>query len=373
MRGQSFQSKQDWALMKYNSHSMKLFVTAEQDLLGPIHQGLESLRDRVSLVDLTVLAIQLESEDLQNLVWTVCELIPQGRWDSVRCCTTPSDQQPTPGLFMRSESLDLIRKKVDAVWLEEIIRDGRLVTYFQPIVSNQAPYTVFAYECLIRGLSTDEQLITPWQLFSAARGSGQMSQLDHAARLKSIETAKTLDNDVNIFINFNPKFISDSLGDLAETMDAVIESRVDPKRFVFEVVESEEISDVGKLHEILNYCRKTGCRVALDDVGAGYNSLNNLPEVRPDFIKLDMELARDVHKDHYKGRIACKLLELARELNLVSIMEGIETLETWNWVRENGADYSQGYLFAKPAAVPPRPDISPEIYAEQQVLALSQS
>jgi len=358
--------------MKVISESMKLFVTAEQSLLNPIKQGLEALHDRVSLVDSTVLVIQLETNDLQNLVWTICDFIPQGRWDSVRCCTTPSDHQPTAGRLMLSESLDLMRKKVDAVWLEDIIREGRLITYFQPIVSNQAPYNVFAYECLIRGLSNDQQLITPWQLFSAARGSGQMGQLDHAARLKSIETAKSLSSDVNIFINFNPKFISDSLDDLAETMDAVLESGVDPKRFVFEVVESEEISDVGKLHEILNFCRKIGCRVALDDVGAGYNSLNNLPEVRPDFIKLDMELARDVHKDHYKSRIACKLLELARELNLVSIMEGIETLETWNWVREHGADYSQGFLFAKPAAIPPRPKISPEIFAERPVLSLSQ-
>jgi EAL domain-containing protein (putative c-di-GMP-specific phosphodiesterase class I) len=347
--------------MKDISESMQLFLTTEQELLTQIKHGLGSSQNRVSLVNSTVLAIQLETKDLQNLVWSICDFIPQGRWGSVRCCTEPSNQQPTHGQLMRSESLDLVRKKVDAVWLEEIIREGRLITYFQPIVSNQTPYKVFAYECLIRGVSKDQQLIAPRQLFSAARGSGKMGQLDHAARLKCIETAKTLNIGVNIFIKLNPNFISDSLHDLAETMEAVVESRVDPNRFVFEVVESEEISDVGKLHQILNYCRKTGCRVALDDVGAGYNSLNNLPEVLPDFIKLGMELARDVHKDYYKSRIAGKLLELARELKLGAIMEGIETLETWNWVREHGADYSQGFLFAKPAAIPPRPKISPKI------------
>lgn len=352
--------------MNVVSESMKLFINAEQDLLGEMQSGLANLRNPIEKIDQQVLVAGLDEKDYQNFVWLICEIVPQNRWESVRCCVTSGDQTPNPGLFMRSDPLDQVRKKVDAVWLREIINDGRLVTYFQPIVSNKPPYNVAAYECLIRGLSRDEQLITPWQLFSAARGSGLMSRLDHAARLKSIETAKTLCNDVNIFINFNPKFISDSLEDLAETMEAVIESNVNPRRFVFEVVESEEIHDVGKLHEILDYCRRTGCRVALDDVGAGYNSLNNLPEVRPDFIKIDMELARNVHNDHYKSRVASKLLELAKELNLISIMEGIETIEAWDWVRRNGADFSQGYLFAKPAEIPPVPIIDPDVMRERK-------
>lgn len=335
-------------------------MTADCRVLSDFCDGLSNLRNPVEMVDSQVLRVGIDSADLQNLIWLICELVPKGSWEEVRCCLIPASARPTPEQWMRSEGLDLLRKKVDAHWLREIIHDGRLVTFFQPIISNKPPYRVYAYECLIRGLSKDEQLITPWQLFSAARGAGLMNRLDHAARLKSIETARKLNPQVRIFINFNPKFISNNLTDLAETMEAVIGSGVSPDRFVFEVVESEEIEDVGKLHEIINYCRKTGCRVALDDVGAGYNSLNNLPEVRPDYIKLDMELVKDVHKDHYKSRVASKLLELARELNLISIMEGIENLETWEWVRNHGADYSQGYLFARPAACPPTPIICQE-------------
>ena len=346
--------------MKVNSEFINLYLTAQGQALSEIQEGLENLSNPIKSVGANVLCIGLKEADLQKFVWLICELIPQPQWESIRCCSVSAQQEPSPEIWMRSEGLDELRKKVDAVWLEDIIDDGRLVTFFQPIINNQPPYNVFAYECLIRGLSRDEQLITPWQLFSAARRSGLMNRLDHAARLKSIETAQSLTNNVNIFINFNPKFIGNCLSDLAETMDAVRDSSVDPERYVFEVVESEDIHDVGSLHEIIDYCRNTGCRVALDDVGAGYNSLNNLPEVRPDFIKLDMELVRDVQSDHYKSRVASKLLELANELNLISIMEGIETKETWEWVRSNGAHYSQGYLFAKPAAVPPSPQICPD-------------
>ena len=110
--GCGFRSKHDWALMKVVSESMQLFLTTDQELLTQVKHGLGSSQNRVGLVDSTVLAIQLETNDLQNLVRTICDFIPQSRWGSVRCCTVPSDQQPTAGQLMRSESLDLIRKKV---------------------------------------------------------------------------------------------------------------------------------------------------------------------------------------------------------------------------------------------------------------------
>jgi EAL domain-containing protein (putative c-di-GMP-specific phosphodiesterase class I) len=135
-----------------------------------------------------------------------------------------------------------------------------------------------------------------------------------------------------------------------------LNSGIEPGRFVFEVVESDQILDLGKLLMILDWFRDAGCRVALDDVGAGYNSLNLLTLVKPDFVKLDMELVRGVHRDPYKSCVARKLLELARELGVLTVAEGVETHEEWQWTRDHGADLAQGYLFAKPAPSPPTLD-----------------
>jgi EAL domain-containing protein (putative c-di-GMP-specific phosphodiesterase class I) len=88
-----------------------------------------------------------------------------------------------------------------------------------------------------------------------------------------------------------------------------------------------------------------------------------LVRVKPDFMKLDMGLIRDVDRDRYKGHVAAKLLELARELNARTVVEGVETVGEWQWAREHGADFAQGYLFAPPAEKPPRPR-KPEWAAE---------
>jgi EAL domain-containing protein (putative c-di-GMP-specific phosphodiesterase class I) len=121
---------------------------------------------------------------------------------------------------------------------------------------------------------------------------------------------------------------------------------------VFEITEAEDAGDVGHLKNIVDYYRGRGFRVALDDVGSGYSSLNLLHQLRPDFVKLDMELVRGVADDPYKATVASKLLELARSLGVATVAEGVETEGELRWVREQGADYTQGYLIARPQSSP---------------------
>ena len=92
-------------------------------------------------------------------------------------------------------------------------------------------------------------------------------------------------------------------------------------------------------------------------MGAGYSSLNLLTRLKPDYVKLDMHLVRGVDADPYKAEVAGKLLEMARGLGVKSVVEGVETVGEWRWARDRGADFVQGYLFAKPAADPPVPRV----------------
>ena len=119
------------------------------------------------------------------------------------------------------------------------------------------------------------------------------------------------------------------------------------------MTKSEAIQDSKLLRNILDFYRKGGFRVALDDLGSGYGSLDLLDALRPDFAKLDMSLVREV--DSYRAAIASKLLELAKDLGVAVVAEGIETEEQWRWLVARGADFAQGYFFARPAFPPPLP------------------
>ncbi len=156
-----------------------------------------------------------------------------------------------------------------------------------------------------------------------------------------------------LFINFNPTAIYQPDFCLKTILAAITKADLSPERVVFEVVESDEIHDTDHLLHLLSFYRERGFKVALDDLGAGFSSLNLLTKMRPDFIKLDRELVRDVDKDPYKATITANLLAMARTLPVATIAEGIETPGEYAWLKEHGADYLQGFLFARPAQEPP--------------------
>lgn len=120
-------------------------------------------------------------------------------------------------------------------------------------------------------------------------------------------------------------------------------------RVVFEVTEADRYEDTLRLQQVLNAYRRAGFRVALDDLGAGWSTLNLVHRLLPDFIKLDRELIRGVQDHPVKALIAAKLLEIGRGMGIGTIVEGIEEEAELSWVRDHGADFVQGFLMGEPA------------------------
>jgi len=129
-------------------------------------------------------------------------------------------------------------------------------------------------------------------------------------------------------------------------------------RLMFEVMEGEKITDHAHLRGIFAEYKKQGFKTAIDDFGAGYAGLNLLAEFQPDYIKLDMELIRNIDTDPVRRAIVAGIVETCKELGLGIIAEGIESKEEFVFLRNKGVRLFQGYLFAKPGyrSLPPISD-----------------
>jgi EAL domain-containing protein (putative c-di-GMP-specific phosphodiesterase class I) len=308
-----------------------------------------------------VLAVRFQPEKFERFSkGLAAELAPEDL-QQTRCRIVSDDVVPSPAELMQTQTLDNFLTWIRNQWLSHLIRERRLTTWFQPIVECHMPHRVFAYECLLRGMQPDGEVIPPELLFAAARATDQLAALDTAAKRIHIESAARQGLSSRVFINFSPLPVQESEDCLEETLAAIARTGLPPAQFVFEVVESDRTADVQALTRILNVYRKQGLKVALDDLGAGYNSLNLLTEIKPDFIKLDMHLMRNIDRDPYKSRVASKVLELAQELQIRTVVEGVETPGQWQWASDHGANYAQGFLFAKPAPTPPQPRFRPEM------------
>ncbi len=274
-----------------------------------------------------------------------------------RALIVESGVQTTIRNLVHMQSLEEMIADVQGGSIVEMLRSKRLETWFQPIV-RVADQSLFAYECLSRGRGADGGLIRPDILFGIARKSNLLYYLDRDARITAIRNAARLGITSKVFINFNPTSIYSPETCLQTTIHALEESSLQTDQIVFEIVESDRVADMSQLTAILDHYRSRNFKVALDDLGAGFNSLTSLDKLRPDYVKLDLELTRNVDSDPYKARICENLLSMANKLGVDTIVEGIETPAEYRWISDHGATHVQGYLIARPAADPPAPDFS---------------
>jgi len=271
-----------------------------------------------------------------------------------RTLLLPREVTPTIGELVHMEPLSALRARVRGEQMLQLLREHRLTTFFQPIFSAADRTVVHAHECLLRGLSPDGSIIAPSVMLQIAREANLLFFLDREARLSSIRQSAfhSLGKSGKVFINFNPTAIYAPEHCLRTTVAAAEQSGIPRENLVFEIIESDSVTDTKHLVNILNYYRERGFKVALDDLGAGYNSLTSLSQLRPDYMKLDMELTRGVQTDEYRAAITENLLNLAGRLGIATIAEGIETEEEFAWLKEHGADYVQGFLLARPESHP---------------------
>ena len=261
-------------------------------------------------------------------------------------------EEPKLSDFYRSTSLDSFINLSNSDWLLDLLSEERITTHFQPIVYTSDTSKIFAHEALLRGIDEQGNLIYPGRIFAQAESAGLIFQLDVLARTRAIREAHVYDIKELLFINFSPTSVYDPATCLRRTVQAIDESGIPHSNIVFEVAESQHPPDIDHLINILRFYREAGFLIALDDFGSGSSNLNLMHQLRPDFIKLDMQLIRNVHQDYYKALITEKMLEIAAQLGIKTVAEGVETLEEFEWVRQRGSTFVQGYLIAKPTSPP---------------------
>jgi EAL domain-containing protein (putative c-di-GMP-specific phosphodiesterase class I) len=190
-------------------------------------------------------------------------------------------------------------------------------------------------------------------MLQVAGGAGLRAVVDQAARSSAIRESARHNLRCKIFINLSPVVFESVAETIDPTVRLLADLGIERSQVVFELTESERIVDPAALNRVLRRYRQLDFEIALDDVGSGYSSLNLLQRLRPDYAKLDQQLIRQVHTDGYKAVLTSKLIEANRELGVKTIAEGVESEAEDRWLRAHGADYLQGYYFARPASPPP--------------------
>ena len=237
--------------------------------------------------------------------------------------------------------------------LQEIILRENVSTVFQPIVDLKE-WTVLGYEALTRGPQGTD-LESPYVLFDIATEADLTFELDRLCRRKALVAASRLDPNYLVFINTLPITFRDPEFHGKLMIDFLEGNRLSPSRIVLEITERLAIENYSLFLEAIHYFTDIGFEVAVDDMGAGYSGLEKIVHLKPNYLKFDLMLVRDIHTSFVKREMIKAMLSLASNVDVRVIAEGIETREELETLLDLGIEYGQGFYFAKGEHEPPPP------------------
>jgi EAL domain-containing protein (putative c-di-GMP-specific phosphodiesterase class I)/GGDEF domain-containing protein/CBS domain-containing protein len=229
----------------------------------------------------------------------------------------------------------------------EIIQQEKIKTVFQPIISLRNG-DLLGYEALSRG-PKKSFFENPEKLFDYARAMGRLWELEFLCRLKALDNVSRSSMTDLIFINVDPHIIKDENFRKGFTKDFLSRYNINPESIVFEITEKSAAINIESFNKLINNYKDQGYKIAIDDAGSGYSGLKLITDIHPHFIKLDMNLIRNIDTDGLKYALIKTFFEFCLVTDIKLIAEGIETENELNALIDIGIDYGQGYFIQKPS------------------------
>ncbi|CUU59220.1 EAL domain, c-di-GMP-specific phosphodiesterase class I (or its enzymatically inactive variant) [Parafrankia irregularis] len=229
------------------------------------------------------------------------------------------------------------------VWhrVHTLIDSDGLRIHYQPVIDLVAGRTV-GVEALTR--LPDPRLSTA-ALFRDAAAAGLGPELETAVIQRALPALHALPDDVRLAVNAAPSTVTGGLVELLLDVG-------DPSRLVVEITEAEQAYDNPDLVAAVRLLRRHGVLIAIDDLGACYSGLEMLLILRPDVVKVDRVLIKNMSGDPVRRAIVAGITTIARETGCRVVAEGIETRADLTAAREAGIRCGQGYLLGRPTPDP---------------------
>jgi len=239
--------------------------------------------------------------------------------------------------------------------LKMILKAEAVQPVYQPVI-DLLERRVVGYEALTR--VSPDAFAGPDQLFKAAYDNDSVWKVDRLCRERAIRGAKGLAEEQLLFLNMEPDSIHDPALRSEATFALLRDADLKASQIVLEMTEHSAVRDFASLRQLLSYLQFHGFRLAVDDVGSGYSGLKSIAEIKPDFIKIDMALIRDIHLHPIKQDLTGTIARFSTNSGITLIAEGVEGAEELRCLQAIGVRYAQGFLFARPGPPFPEADLS---------------
>ncbi|WP_438467302.1 two-component system response regulator [Marinomonas sp. PE14-40] len=250
---------------------------------------------------------------------------------------------------MSSSVVDKLKLEAD---LRKAILNDELILHYQPQVHAKTG-EVCAAEALVRWLHPEKGMISPFHFIPIAEESGMIVELGKSVirkATKQIEDWRKIYDGAWSFpisVNVSAQHVSqpELVGYIA---DLLAQHNLTTSMLKVELTESALVEDESGTRTVLNAMQSTGLKISLDDFGTGFSSLSYLLELPLDQLKIDKMFVDNLVQDERSRSVFKHVVNLAHDLNLEVVVEGVEDEEQVKLVNQSNVDFIQGYYFYKP-------------------------
>jgi diguanylate cyclase (GGDEF)-like protein/PAS domain S-box-containing protein len=244
---------------------------------------------------------------------------------------------------------DPMRRLRLATQLRQAVERTSWVLHYQPIVDLNDGH-MRGVEALIRGVAENGDLIPPGEFIPLAEEIGLIEAIGRWVideMCRQMSEWKDAGIDLEVAFNVSPRQLWSARfsEDVLHTLE---EAGVDPHQVVIEITESTAMTDPERTRELLQVLHDAGFQIAIDDFGTGYSSLGRLKHLPIDILKIDRSFVSDAHLDRDAGAMVQAMVQLAKNLGMQPLAEGVETTEELAFLRALDCPRAQGFLFSRP-------------------------
>jgi diguanylate cyclase (GGDEF)-like protein/PAS domain S-box-containing protein len=237
--------------------------------------------------------------------------------------------------------------------LRQAIERQEFLVYYQPIVSTKTA-NLTGFEALIRWHHPQRGLVSPAEFIPVAEETGLIVPIGEWILTSVCEQIKSWQQQFSshpkISVNLSVKQLRD-VEFIAKIDRILLKTGIEGRSLQLELTESMLMDKIEVLLEILSQLRSRGIQLSIDDFGTGYSSLSYLHRFPVNYLKVDRSFVKGLSSNVESLKITQSIVELANNLNIAAIAEGVETEEQLVRLRQLGCEYVQGYLFSPPLTV----------------------
>ncbi|MBV5278368.1 MAG: EAL domain-containing protein [Campylobacteraceae bacterium] len=231
-----------------------------------------------------------------------------------------------------------------STFIKEALINDTVLPYYQPIFNAQKQ--IVKYECLVRILNDREEAITPGLFLSISKKVKKYADIEKTLIEKSFKEISGTDKSISV--NLLARDMSDS--NISNYVVEKLKEYDVAKQVIFEILEDESIENLDRVEIFIDRVKRMGCRIAIDDFGTGYSNFSYLLKLKPDYIKIDGSLIKNLHQDEKSVAIVSAIIIFAQKLGIKTIAEYVHSENVFNIALALGIDEFQGFYLAEPTA-----------------------